>query len=240
MGETIMLTAKDGGTISAYKAQPAGAPKGGVVVIQEIWGVNHHIRSVADRFAAAGYTAIAPAFFDRLQKGVELVYDDAGRKEGRSFTDRLDGEAALRDIGAAVAAVAPAGKVAVVGFCWGGTQAFASAAKVDGLSAAVGYYGAGIAKIKDLKLRVPTALHFAELDAHIPMSDVAKTRDAHPRMPVWTYNADHGFNCDERAAYDKPSADFAWSRTLAFLGYFLDVPRVQPSLDVSAIEGAAL
>ncbi|WP_158807094.1 dienelactone hydrolase family protein [Beijerinckia sp. L45] len=218
MGEMLTLTTADGATISAYQATPEGTPKGGIVVIQEIFGVNHHIRGVADRFAAAGYLAIAPAMFDRVEPGVELNYDEAGMGAGIALMQKTNHAAALQDVAAAVAAASKAGPVGVVGFCWGGTLAYAAATTLDTVAAAVGYYGGGIVGIVADKLHCPVELHFGEQDDHIPISDIEKIRQAHPGMAVYTYPAGHGFNCDERGSYDKPSADLAWGRTIEFLG----------------------
>ena len=218
MGETLTLKTSDGVEISAYQAEPAGTPKGGIVVLQEIFGVNHHIKAVADRFAAAGYLAVAPAMFDRVEHGIELPYDEAGVGRGIGLMQKVDQGAALKDVAAAVAAVAKGGAVGVVGFCWGGTLSYAAAAHVPGVAAAVGYYGGGIVGIVADKLHCPVELHFGEEDAHIPMSDVDKIRHAHPGMAVYTYPAGHGFNCDERGSYNKASADLAWGRTMEFFG----------------------
>ena len=218
MGETLKLTTADGVTISAYQATPTGTPKGGIVVIQEIFGVNHHIRAVADKVAAAGYLAVAPAMFDRVEHDVELTYDEGGRDRGIGLMQKVDQAAALKDVAAAVAAAAKGGAVGVVGFCWGGTLAYAAAAHLSGVAASVGYYGGGIAAIVTEKLHCPVELHFGETDAHIPMTDVDKIRKAHPGMAVYTYPAGHGFNCDERGSYDKASADLAWGRTMEFFG----------------------
>jgi carboxymethylenebutenolidase len=219
MGETITLTAADGTAISAYRARPSGAPKGGIVVVQEIFGVNHHIRSVADRFAAAGYLAVAPAIFDRVQKNVELGYDGEGMSSGMALAQKSSTPAALQDIAAAAAVAAEGGKVGVVGFCWGGSLAYLSAAQLgDKIAASVGYYGGNIAQNLGAKLTVPLELHFGSQDTHIPLSDVERIRQAHPEVPVFVYEAGHGFNCDERGSYDKASADVAWKRTLEFFG----------------------
>ena len=216
MSETIKLTSSDGVTISAYKATPAGKPRGGIVVVQEIFGVNPHIRRVADGFAAEGYLAVAPALFDRVQPGVELGYSPDDIQQGMKIVQKVDQKAALLDVRGAIEAASEAGKVGVVGFCWGGTLAFASSADLSGLSAAVGYYGGGIAKMLDKKPKVPLLLHFGELDQHISKSDVAKIKAALPEVPVYTYHADHGFNCDARGSHDKPSAGQAMERTLEF------------------------
>ncbi|HLY55993.1 MAG TPA: dienelactone hydrolase family protein [Stellaceae bacterium] len=221
MGKFIDLTTNDGARISAYRADPAGTPKAGLVVVQEIFGVNHHIRSVADRYAAQGYLAVAPALFDRVERGVELGYDQAGREHAFAILPRLAPEQSLADIAAAIAVAQEGGKVGLVGYCWGGTLAWLSAARVSGLAACVGYYGGHIAKAVGETPKIPIMLHFGERDAHIPMSDVEAIRKAHPEVPVYDYPADHGFNCDERASYDKPSADLALERTLAFFAEHL-------------------
>jgi len=221
MGEWIELKAQDGAAVSAWLATPAEPARGAVVVVQEIFGVNHHIRSVADRFAEAGYLAVAPAIFDRVERGVELGYNDEGRARGMAIVGKVDREAALLDVAAAVERVAAAGKVAVVGFCYGGTIAWLASARIPGVGAAVGYYGGGVIGLKDLQPRAPTMLHFGERDAHIPVTGVKQVEAAHPAVPVHLYPADHGFNCDERASYDAPSAALAWRRTLDFLGQHL-------------------
>jgi carboxymethylenebutenolidase len=218
MGEWIDLKSTDGFELKAWRAEPRGAPKGGIVVIQEIFGVNHHIRSVTDRLAAAGYLAVAPAMFDRVEPGVELNYDQAGMTKGMELAGKMDREKALADIAAAVAAASPGGKVGITGFCMGGTYCWLAAAQLPGLSAAVGYYGGGIVGLKDLQPKIPTTLHFGEKDAHIPVAGVKEVGALHPDVPIYLYPADHGFHCDERGSYDKPSATLAWERTLAFFG----------------------
>ena len=217
MSQTIKLTAADGIAIDAYRADPAGTPKGGLVVLQEIFGVNPHIRRVADGFAAQGYRVIAPALFDRVKPGVELDYTQEGMSAGIALMGQVDQGKAILDVAAAVQAASEAGKVGIVGYCWGGSLAYAAACSVDGLAAAVGYYGGNIAKSLDRRPKVPLMLHFGERDAHIPMSDVDAIKAALPDVPVYTYDADHGFNCDARGSYDKPSAAEALDRTLAFL-----------------------
>jgi carboxymethylenebutenolidase len=222
MGEWITLKAADGFELKAWRAEPKGPPKGAVVVIQEIFGVNHHIRAVTDRVAEAGYLAIAPAVFDRVEKDVELNYDQPGIAKGMELAGKMDREKTLSDIAAAIAAVKPAGKVGITGFCMGGTYTWAAAANLPGLSAAAGYYGGGILGLKDLQPKVPTILHFGEKDAHIPVDGVRELEKQHPDVPVYVYAADHGFHCDERASYDAPSAKLAWDRTLAFFAKTLD------------------
>jgi carboxymethylenebutenolidase len=217
MGTTIKLTAADSVTIDAYRADPAGSPRGGLVVLQEIFGVNAHIRSVADRFADQGYLAIAPALFDRVQPGLELGYDAEGLKIGVATQKQTVPADTLKDVAAAVAEAAGAGRVGVVGYCWGGTLAYRAAAELAGVAAAVGYYGGGIASMLDTRPKVPLMLHFGETDDHIPLTAVEAIRAALPGVPVYTYPAGHGFNCDARGSYDRASADLALSRTLPFL-----------------------
>lgn len=218
MGQHLTLTAKDGHTFGAYRADPSGPPKGGIVVIQEIFGVNSHIRSVTDRFAQDGYAAIAPALFDRQQKDFECGYTPDEVANARKFIAAPDWDAMLRDTQAAIDAIKSAGPVAVVGFCMGGSIAFLAATRLSGLAAAVGYYGGAIARNADEKPKVPVQLHFGARDQGIPLSDVETIKTKRPEVEVHIYDkASHGFNCDERSAYHKPSADIAWSRTQDFL-----------------------
>ena len=221
MSENITLTASDGVAISAYKAVPPTKARGGIVVLQEIFGVNPHIRRVADGFAAEGYLAVAPALFDRGEPGVELSYAPDDIQAGMTILQKLDPAKTMLDVQAAIKAASEAGPVGVVGYCWGGSLAFAAASDLDGLSAAVGYYGGNIAKMLDKRPKVPLMLHFGEQDTHIPMSDVESIKAALPDVPIFTYDAGHGFNCDARGSYDKASSVEAMERTLAFLGEHL-------------------
>jgi carboxymethylenebutenolidase len=221
MGEWIKLKAADGFELAAWRAAPAGAPKGGVVVIQEIFGVNHHIRSVTDRFAAAGYLAVAPAIFDRVEPGVDIGYTPDTIQRGMAIAGKVDREKALLDVAAAVAEAGSAGKVGIVGFCMGGTFAWVASAQIPGLAAAVGYYGGGVVAAKALQPRIPTLLHFGEKDDHIPLAGVKEVGELHPEVPIYLYPAGHGFHCDERASYDAPSAKLAWDRTLEFFASHL-------------------
>ncbi len=216
MGETIQLTAADGKTIGAYRAMPAGRPKAGLVVLQEIFGVNRHMRSVCDGFAAEGYVAIAPALFDRVRPGIELGYNGADVEIGKTIRAETELDAVLKDVQAAIDAVAPAGKTGIVGYCWGGSLAFLSATRLRGVAAAVGYYGGQIVPFVAEMPKAPVILHFGERDKGIPLSDVDIIRQHHPDMSIFVYPADHGFNCDERGSYDKPSAALALERTLRF------------------------
>lgn len=222
MGQHLTLTASDGHTLGAYRADPAGAAKGGIVVIQEIFGINSHIRNVTDRFAAEGYVAIAPALFDRQQKDFQSGYTPDEVAHARKFIANPDWDAMLRDTQAAIDAIKSAGPVAVVGFCMGGSIAFLAATRLSGLAAAVGFYGGAIAKNADEQPKVPMQLHFGAQDQGIPLSDVEIIKQKRPEIDVNIYDgAGHGFNCDERSAYHKPSADLGWSRMRDFLARHL-------------------
>jgi carboxymethylenebutenolidase len=214
------LTAADGQRLAAYEKRPAGKPRGGLVVLQEIFGVNPHIRSVADGFAADGYHVISPALFDRAAVGVELGYDPAGIARGRDLRNRIALDATIGDVTAAVQAVKPAGKVAVIGYCWGGSLAWFAATQIPGLACSVGYYGGMIAGALGGKPRCPVMLHFGEQDRSIPMSDVARIKSAvDPALvQIFTYpGAGHAFNRAGDGAWHGPSAEKARERTLAFL-----------------------
>jgi carboxymethylenebutenolidase len=187
-------------------------------VIQEVFGVNAHIRAVTDKFASEGYLAVAPGIFEHVEPNFEVGYDSQSRERGMAIVGKTDREQMLRDVAAAIEVAWQGGKVAVVGFCLGGTIAWAAAGRLPGLSAAVGYYGGGIIGLKDLKPRVPTLLHFGE---NIPIAGVKEVAAAHPEVEVHIYPADHGFNCDHRESYDAPSAALAWTHTLAFLSKHL-------------------
>jgi carboxymethylenebutenolidase len=218
VGTHIDLTSSDGFKLGGYRAEPSGKPRGGLVVIQEIFGVNHHIRNVCDRFAAQGYVALAPAVFDRVERNFECGYSPAEIEHARTFLAKIDWAAMLNDTKAAIDAVTSVGKVGIVGFCMGGSIAFLAATKFGELSAAIGYYGGTIAKNADQKPKVPTLLHFGDQDQSIPMSDVEIVRQKRPDCEIHVYHAGHGFSCDERASYDAESAKVAMQRTLAWLG----------------------
>ena len=219
MGQHASLVASDGFKLGAYRAEPSGPAKGGVVVIQEIFGVNHHIRAVCDRLAAEGYTAEAPALFDRQQPNFECGYSPNEIADARKFVANPDWGAMMRDAQAAIDDLKKDGPVAIIGFCMGGTIAFLAAARLEGLSAAIGYYGGQIAKNADAKPKVPTQLHFGEKDASIPMSDVEMIKQKRGAdCEIYTYpDAQHGFNCDERGSYNEAAAKVAWRRSIAFL-----------------------
>jgi len=217
MGERIELTAADGFRLSAYRADPAGKPRGALVVAQEIFGVNSHIRSVCDGYAADGYVAIAPALFDRHERDFDIGYTPADVARGRELKARAKAEAALLDIDAARAAVAFAGRVGIVGYCWGGYLAWIAAARVTGFACAVPYYGGGMTDAIAEQPQCPVMAHFGERDTMIPAAGVKALAAAHPAAQVFLYPADHGFNCDQRGAYDPAAASLARERTLAFL-----------------------
>lgn len=226
MGQFRTVQSADGHIFAAYEARPEGDAKAGVVVIQEIFGVNAHIRSVADGYAQHGYYVIAPAIFDRVQTGVELGYDEAGMGAGMklAFQD-LKLEDALSDIQAAVNAAserAGTGEVGVVGYCFGGLLTWLAACDLEGVSCASSYYGGGVSGVRHKQAQCPVMMHFGELDAHIPLSDVDKVREAQAEVAVFVYQgADHGFNCDARGSYHAESAEVARQRTLEFFAEHL-------------------
>jgi carboxymethylenebutenolidase len=221
MGQFTQLKAADGQSIPAYVAQPQGTPKGGIVVIQEIFGVNSHIRSVADGYAQQGYLAIAPAIFHRVKPDVDLGYTPEDMGAGmalKTATEALPAPGVMQDIQAAIQYASKAGKVGIVGYCYGGLLSWRAAAMLDGLSAAVPYYGGGATTPDEIKRKpkVPVMAHFGDKDKHISLESVEAFKKAHPEVEVHIYPADHGFNCDARGAYDAPAAKLARERTLAF------------------------
>jgi carboxymethylenebutenolidase len=223
---TITLTAADGFQSSAYVSEPTHAPKGAIVVLQEIFGVNSHIRSVADRYAAAGYLAIAPATFDRIEKGVELGYTADDMQRGvalKAAVEALPAPGVLQDIQAAVDFAARAGKVGIVGYCWGGLLVWRAAEQVKGLAAAVSYYGGGVTAGTEpsRKPAVPVMAHFGDQDTHIPVDGVQAFEKLHPEVEVHLYDANHGFNCDQRGSYNAGAAATALERSLFHFGKYV-------------------
>lgn len=212
MGQNIELSASDGHRLAAYMSSPA-TPRGGIVVIQEIFGVTRHMRAVADQYAAAGFTAIAPALFDRVERNVDVPYTDMAK--GYGYMQQLKNEQVMLDVQAAINRLSPAGKVGVVGYCWGGTMAYLAAARLK-VAAAVAYYGGGIDKYTAEKPRCPIMFHFGEKDAHIPLSAVEKIKAEVPEGIFHLYPADHGFNCTDRASFEPASAKLALERSLEF------------------------
>ena len=210
------LRAADGHTFGLYEAVPGDGVRGGVVVVQEIFGVNAHIREVVDGYAAEGYAALAPALFDRVERDVELGYGQADASRGRELAFAgLSRDDALRDLQAAIEEAGKHGKVGVVGYCYGGLLAWLAACRCEGVACASAYYGGGIANELAQSPQCPLIMHFGELDAHIPLTDVDRIREALPDTPVYVYPAHHGFNCDHRGSYHAPSATTARQRTLA-------------------------
>lgn len=223
MGNFADLTSADGFKVPAWVAQPEGEARGAVVVLQEIFGVNSHIRAVADRLAARGYVAVAPATFARVQPNVDLGYSAQDMEAGialKSQAEALPGQGVMPDIQAAIdhAAQLSGGKVAIVGFCWGGLLTWRAACALDGLAAAVCYYGGGMTVGAEVERtpRVPVLAHFGSQDHFIALDSVQAFGRAHPEVEVHVYEADHGFNCDQRGSYDEAAAIAARERTLAF------------------------
>ena len=224
MGDMIQLKAADGTLVAAYEARPSGKPRGAMVVLQEIFGVNSHIREVADGYAAQGYLAVAPATFHRVKPNVQLGYTEADMQEGfgyKTAVEALPDPGVMQDIQAAIdhAQQVSGGKVGIVGYCWGGLLTWRSACMLHGLSAAVPYYGGGVTTEAESARhpKVPVLAHFAQQDTWIPMDTVHTFAKAHPEVELYTYAAHHGFNCDHRGAWHEASAKLAKERTLAFL-----------------------
>jgi carboxymethylenebutenolidase len=221
MGGIVRLVAADGHSLAAYRADPPAASRGAVVVVQEVFGVNGHIRDVCDGFAAAGYTALAPALFDRIRSGVELDYDEAGIAEGRELAAAIGWDDPVHDIRAAAAGLRPDGRVGAVGYCWGASWTWVAACRLD-LACAVCYYGRHIAEHLDETPRCPVMLHFGADDASIPPVNIERVRAAFPALPIHVYAAaGHGFNCDRRNDYRPEAARLAWERTLALFAEHL-------------------
>ena len=216
MGTMIELKAGDGHAFQAYLSEPPVRPRGGIVVVQEIFGVNSHIRSVADGYAADGYLTIAPALFDRVQRGYESGYSQPEIQAGIALMQKVSWDDALKDIGAAVEAVKHAGEVGVVGYCWGGAVTWLAAARIPGLAAAVPYYGGAIPSLNNEQPKCPTMLHFGETDASLPIDKARAVAAAHPDVTTHYYAAGHGFNCDQRGSHDESAATTARERTLEF------------------------
>ena len=219
MGNKISLTTSDGHQLDAYRAEPSGAPKGGLVVVQEIFGVNSQIRSTVDHFAGLGYTTIAPALFDRVGKDIELGYNEDDFATGRETRGKITDEWITADVSAAVQEVASAGKVSVIGFCFGGYATYVAACTVNGVSAAMPFYGGGIAaKVGDMQPKCPTQFHFGDKDAAIPLDDLQKIKDALQDSPLYVYDdSGHGFTCDDRDSFNAGATERAFARAVAWM-----------------------
>jgi carboxymethylenebutenolidase len=219
MGEMVQLRAKDGHELDAYVVQPGVPAKGGLVIVQEIHGVNAHIRAVADRYADDGFVVVAPALFDRIERGVELRGSGEDMERAMDLLKSFDIEKGVDDVAAAVQCERCFGnvkKIGVMGYCLGGTLAWLSAARLP-IHAAVGYYGGRIAQYLGERPKVPVMLHFGEQDQHIPQSEIDAIAKAYPEVSIYTYPAGHGFNRDGSAGYSASCATRARARTLEFL-----------------------
>lgn len=212
-GQVVQLRAADSHVLDAWRVAPAGKPRGAIVVIQEVFGVNRHIRAVAGQYADEGYLAIAPALFDRVQPQADVPYTEVDR--GIALVQQLSTQQTLLDLRAAVDAVAGAGKVGVVGYCWGGTMAYLAACHLP-IAAAVSYYGGGLTAYLERTPKCPVMFHFGEQDTHIPPAHVEQVKKAYPLGHYYLYPAGHGFNCTERSSYDAASAALALRRSLDF------------------------
>ena len=218
MGKHVELTASDGHKFDAYVAEPSGKPKGALSVVMEIFGVNSHVRRVTDEYASDGYLAIAPAFFDRAQKGLDVGYTGADLELARTLMQKMNLNDPLKDVEAAKAHIASAGKCAIVGYCWGGSLSFKSACNVNGLACAIAYYGGSIPNLIDEKPKCPVMFHWGETDASIPLDKAKQVADKHKDQTHYFYpGAGHGFNCEQRGSYNADAAKQARTRTLEFL-----------------------
>lgn len=216
----IHLRASDGHEFSAHRIDPLGEPRGGIVVLQEIFGVNQHIRATVARYAAAGWSVIAPAFFDRIEPGLELGYDKADTNRGRELIGKLEAGQILADLQAAIDALrgdrAGSPGVGVVGYCWGGATAWVAACRLQGVARAVSYYGSRIVNYIDETPRAPMQLHVGKTDASFPLAKVQEIGERYPAIEIHEYDAGHGFNCDHRSAYDSTASAHALTRSLEF------------------------
>ncbi|HXO63934.1 MAG TPA: dienelactone hydrolase family protein [Steroidobacteraceae bacterium] len=221
MGELTTIMARDGHEFQSWLVAPQAKPRGAVVVVQEIYGVNAHIRAVTDGFAAQGYTAIAPSLFDRVRRGIQLGYTPADTEQGVGYRRQIEPDTALKDIAASAAVVKHSGRTGVVGYCWGGALAYLAACQLP-LACAVVYYGR-VADYLDRRPRCPVMYHFGGADQSIPESDRERIQAAAaPGTPFYVYEgAGHGFNCDQRSSYDSQAAALAAERTREFLARHL-------------------
>jgi carboxymethylenebutenolidase len=214
MGELIKATASDGHILDVYLAQAKGLPKGGIVLIQEIFGVNNHIKSIADQYASEGYLVGAPSLFDRVEPNIRLCYNPEDIAHGKELKESVGNENPLLDIQSTLNIVKSAGKVAVIGYCWGGTLTWLSACQVPGFSAAASYYGGGIGALAFMQPKCPTIFHFGENDPVIPLTDIDTLKSAQPKCPIYLYPAGHGFNCKQRDGFHSSSSKIALERTI--------------------------
>jgi carboxymethylenebutenolidase len=212
----IQLRASDGHQLLAHRIDPLETPRGGIVVIQEIFGVNAHIRATAARFASAGYVALAPAFFDRIERGIELGYEQADLDRGRKLVGQLTTEQVHADLQAAIDAVHDCGPVGIVGYCWGGSVVWRAARHLQGIARAVSYYGSRIVNHMDERPKVPLQMHVGKHDASFPIEKVRELGQRYPEVEIHEYDAGHGFDCDHRSSFDSTASAHAMQRSLAF------------------------
>ena len=226
MGEHVKLRAADGFELDAYVARPAGTPVAGLVVVQEAFGVNRHIREVTDEWATDGFLAVAPALFDRVERGVELGYGPEDLQKGMAIIQKGTPDERVMDVAAALdyARKETGKKAGIIGYCLGGSMAWLAATRLNP-DAAVGYYGSQIPRYAGEELHAPVMLHFGAEDTHIPKSEIdAKVAAAHPEVPIYWYaGAGHGFNTTDRASYNPEAAKLARERSLEFLRKNLSV-----------------
>ena len=222
MGQNITLTTSDGHSLGAYRADPSGSPKGAVVLIQEIFGVNQHIRNLCDTYAGAGYVVIAPALFDRVEPGIEVGYGETDFNIGRETRGKLENDGILADVQAAIDEAAKTGKVGVVGYCFGGAVSWTAATQCSGVAAASCYYGGGIHATRDATAKCPVQFHFGDKDGGISLGNVAEIKEAQPDVPTYVYDdSGHGFCCDERDSFNAGACGRARERTLALFAEHL-------------------
>ena len=221
MGNMIQLTAADGHKFSAYRAEPAGKPKGALIVVMEIFGVNSHIKRVTDEFAGDGYLAIAPAMFDRVQPGLDIGYTPPDIEIGRGIMQKMKLDDALKDVAAAMKNVESAGKIGIVGYCWGGTVAWKAACTLAGFACSAPYYGGGIPGLIGEQPKCPVMFHWGETDQSIPLDKAKEVAAAHKSQTHYFYPAGHGFNCEQRGSYNAESSKLARTRTLEFLAKYV-------------------
>ncbi len=221
MGTFVEITAADGHRLSAYRCEPAGKPRGGLVVVQEIFGVNSHIRAVADAYAADGYLVVAPALFDRVQRNYETGYAPPDIQAGVAIMQGLQWDNTMADIAAAIDSAKSADKVGILGYCYGGAAAWMAASRLAGLACAVPYYGGAIPNLTSEKPKCPVMFHWGETDHSIPLEAAKKVSAAHPQAISHFYAAGHGFNCDQRGSYHAESAKLARERSVEFLRKYI-------------------
>jgi len=217
MGTMIQLTAADGHKFSAYRVEPKGKPKGAIIVVMEIFGVNSHIKKVTDEYAADGYLAIAPAMFDRVHPGLDVGYGPEDLEIGRAAMKKVSLDDAMKDITATMKNIESAGKIGIVGYCWGGTAAWKAACNLPGITCAAPYYGGGIPGLTAEKPKCPVMFHWGETDHSIPLEKAKEVAAAHTDQTHHFYAAGHGFNCDQRGSYSAEASKVARERTLEFL-----------------------